>query len=172
MANTPTNTSRDMTSNTTLLWKERRMIKTITGCPPCMERDWCQGSEVPLALSYFVNIHTLNICHTGLFQEMNVEQTEHRTSNFQRWTSNNDVAPLCNLISFVFKNPMLNLEWLFLFLFSRFDTRHRYRTGSVRSSAGGEKWNSGLRLEAPTPRRVRLTRSYYGPCQAPKYESK
>jgi hypothetical protein len=35
---------------------------------------------------------------------------EHRTSNVQRRTSNNDVAPLRNLISFVFKNPMSNLE--------------------------------------------------------------
>jgi len=38
-------------------------------------------------------------------------------------TSNNDVAPFRNLISFIFKNPMSNFESLFLFIFSRFDTR-------------------------------------------------
>ena len=44
-----------------------------------------------------------------------VLKDERRTSNVQRWTSNNDVAALRNLISFVFKNPMSNLERLFLF---------------------------------------------------------
>jgi hypothetical protein len=34
----------------------------------------------------------------------------------ERRTSNNDVAPLRNLISFVFKNPRSKLECLFLFL--------------------------------------------------------
>ena len=53
-----------------------------------------------------------------LFWKMNVQHRTDWTSNVQRWTSNNDVAPLRNLISFVFKNPMANLEWLFLFLFS------------------------------------------------------
>ena len=43
---------------------------------------------------------------------------EHRTSNVQRWTSNKEIAPLGNLISFVFQYPLSNLKWLFLFLFS------------------------------------------------------
>jgi hypothetical protein len=48
-----------------------------------------------------------------ILRKENIEQTEHRTSNVQRRTSNNDVAPLRNLISFVY---------YFLFLFSCFDT--------------------------------------------------
>ena len=42
-------------------------------------------------------------CRVGL-------KDEHRTSNVQRRTSNNDVAPLRNLISSVFINTMSNLE--------------------------------------------------------------
>ena len=34
----------------------------------------------------------------------------------QLWTSNNDVAELRNLISFIFKNSMANSEWLFIVL--------------------------------------------------------
>ena len=45
-----------------------------------------------------------------------VLKDERRTSNVQHRTSNNDVAPLRNLISFVFKNPRSKLECLFLFL--------------------------------------------------------
>ena len=43
---------------------------------------------------------------------------------YERGTSNNDVAALHNLISFVFKHPMSNLESLILFLFFRYDTRN------------------------------------------------
>jgi len=39
-----------------------------------------------------------------------VLKDEHPTSNIERKTSNNDVAPLRNLISFIFKNQMSNLE--------------------------------------------------------------
>ena len=78
---------------------------------------------------------------------------ERPTSNVQRRTSNNDVAPLSNLISFVFINLISNLEYLFLILLSpstplravsllkipslsrwsngRFDNRNRYRTSPV-----------------------------------------
>jgi hypothetical protein len=51
-------------------------------------------------------------------------ENERPTSNVQHRTSNNDVASLHNLISSVFINPMPNLEWLFVFLFSRFDTHN------------------------------------------------
>ena len=68
------------------------------------------------------------------FWEMNVERAEHRTSNVQRWTSNNDVASLRNLILCVFKNPMSNLEWLFLFL-HLFPFKIRCWTFDVRCSS-------------------------------------
>ena len=41
-------------------------------------------------------MHRLHLCHTGGLKD------ERPTSNVQRRTSNNDVATLLNLISFVF----------------------------------------------------------------------
>ena len=61
-----------------------------------------------------------------------VLKDERRTSNAQRWTSNNDVAPLRNLVSFVCKYLMSNLEWLFL-LFS--DLRLRSGPWACRTAA-------------------------------------
>jgi hypothetical protein len=43
-------------------------------------------------------------------------QDERPTSNVQRRTSNNDVAPLRNLISFVFINTMLDVRCSFFVL--------------------------------------------------------
>ncbi len=77
-----------------------------------------------------VNLHFFHLRSEG--PTSNREQTEHWTSNVQRWTSNNDVAPLRNLILIVFKNPMPNLEWLFLLLFSRVYTRTEH--SCIRSS--------------------------------------
>ena len=48
-----------------------------------------------------------------------VLKIERRTSNVQRGTSNNDVAPLRSLISFVLKIRCQNLnDYFFLFIFS------------------------------------------------------
>jgi len=54
--------------------------------------------------------------NTLRFKRYVVLRDKRRTSNVQRWTSNNDAAALRNLISFVFNNPISSLEWLFLFL--------------------------------------------------------
>ena len=73
---------------------------------------WIRPDE---AGAFLVNTHPR--CSPGTWMEplnpepliwkMNVERW---TLNVERWTLNNDVAPLCNLFSFVSENPISNLE--------------------------------------------------------------
>jgi len=76
-------------------WNRILFIRSLSAYPPHKHKLVCRQSQVAF-MSYRV-----------------VFKDERPTSNVQRRTSNNDVAPLRNLISFVFINPKSNPERLF-----------------------------------------------------------
>ena len=65
---------------------------------------------------------------------MNVELTEHRTPDVQRWTSNNDVAPLRNLIPFFFQKSNVKPGMTISVSFHLFQFNIRRWTFDVRCS--------------------------------------